>query len=122
MQGTIAMVQEGKLWFKLVRWKIHCEPNQGRPFQRNNARGNGVAGNVGAPNRGGMINPGQVENPSSATQGTRFPTLDDDVDVSTENVLELNEDLMDEYHDVHEMHKRLYNTTTLLTLMLTIRK
>ncbi|GKA17611.1 retrovirus-related pol polyprotein from transposon TNT 1-94 [Tanacetum coccineum] len=35
--------------------------NQGRPFQRNNARGNGVAGNVGAPNRGGMINPGQVK-------------------------------------------------------------
>ncbi|GKA31058.1 retrovirus-related pol polyprotein from transposon TNT 1-94 [Tanacetum coccineum] len=30
------------------------------PFQRNN-RGNGVAGNVGAPNRGGMINPGQVK-------------------------------------------------------------
>ncbi|GKC92019.1 hypothetical protein Tco_1157461, partial [Tanacetum coccineum] len=27
---------------------------KGRPFQRNNARGNGVAGNVGAPNRGGM--------------------------------------------------------------------
>ncbi|GJV78069.1 integrase, catalytic region, zinc finger, CCHC-type containing protein [Tanacetum coccineum] len=35
--------------------------NQGRPFQRNNARGNGVAGNVGAPNRGGMINPGQAK-------------------------------------------------------------
>ncbi|GJY49454.1 retrovirus-related pol polyprotein from transposon TNT 1-94 [Tanacetum coccineum] len=35
--------------------------NQGRPFQRNNARGNGVAGNVGAQNRGGMINPGQAK-------------------------------------------------------------
>ncbi|GKD73531.1 hypothetical protein Tco_1331813 [Tanacetum coccineum] len=28
---------------------------------RNNARGNGVAGNVGAQNRGGMINPGQAK-------------------------------------------------------------
>ncbi|GJS64340.1 integrase, catalytic region, zinc finger, CCHC-type containing protein [Tanacetum coccineum] len=35
--------------------------NQGRPFQRNNARGNGVAGNVGGQNRGGMINPGQAK-------------------------------------------------------------
>ncbi|GKB17632.1 integrase, catalytic region, zinc finger, CCHC-type containing protein [Tanacetum coccineum] len=42
-------------------WKITNATNQGRPFQRNNARGNGVAGNVGAPNRGGMINPGQVK-------------------------------------------------------------
>ncbi|GJS64338.1 integrase, catalytic region, zinc finger, CCHC-type containing protein [Tanacetum coccineum] len=31
------------------------------PFQRNNARGNGVAGNVGGQNRGGMINPGQAK-------------------------------------------------------------
>ncbi|GKA40243.1 retrovirus-related pol polyprotein from transposon TNT 1-94 [Tanacetum coccineum] len=30
-------------------------------FQRNNARGNGVAGNVGGQNRGGMINPGQAK-------------------------------------------------------------
>ncbi|GKG11150.1 integrase, catalytic region, zinc finger, CCHC-type containing protein, partial [Tanacetum coccineum] len=35
--------------------------NQGRPFQRNNARGNGVAGNIGAQNRGGMTNPGQAK-------------------------------------------------------------
>ncbi|GJZ33387.1 putative ribonuclease H-like domain-containing protein [Tanacetum coccineum] len=57
-----AMVQgRGKLWFKMS-WKIQWDSNQGRPpFQRNNARGNGVAGNVGAPNRGGMINPGQVK-------------------------------------------------------------
>ncbi|GJR25432.1 hypothetical protein Tco_1101664, partial [Tanacetum coccineum] len=32
--------------------------NQGKPFQRNNARGNVVAGNVGSQNRGGIINPG----------------------------------------------------------------
>ncbi|GJS94319.1 hypothetical protein Tco_0801287, partial [Tanacetum coccineum] len=33
--------------------------NQGRPFQRNNARGNVVAGNVGGQNRVGNMNPGQ---------------------------------------------------------------
>ncbi|GJR24399.1 putative reverse transcriptase domain-containing protein [Tanacetum coccineum] len=60
LQGTKAMVQDGKSWFKML-----CEDTmqliQGRPFQRNNTRGNGVAGNVGAQNRGGMINPGQAK-------------------------------------------------------------
>ncbi|GJV06856.1 hypothetical protein Tco_1344512 [Tanacetum coccineum] len=32
--------------------------NQGRPFQRNNARGNVVAGNAGGQNRDGNVNPG----------------------------------------------------------------
>ncbi|GJV04796.1 retrovirus-related pol polyprotein from transposon TNT 1-94 [Tanacetum coccineum] len=35
--------------------------NQGRPFQRNNARGNVVAGNVGGQNRVGNMNPGQAK-------------------------------------------------------------
>ncbi|GJX37746.1 retrovirus-related pol polyprotein from transposon TNT 1-94 [Tanacetum coccineum] len=35
--------------------------NQGRPFQRNNARGNIVAGNVGGQNRVGNMNPGQAK-------------------------------------------------------------
>ncbi|GJR59703.1 retrovirus-related pol polyprotein from transposon TNT 1-94 [Tanacetum coccineum] len=43
-----------------VRRKINAK-TQGRPFQRNNTRGNGVAGNVGGQNRGGMINPGQAK-------------------------------------------------------------
>ncbi|GJZ58800.1 retrovirus-related pol polyprotein from transposon TNT 1-94 [Tanacetum coccineum] len=55
--------------------------NQGRPFQRNNARGNVVAGNVGGQNRGGNVNPGE--------QVTNF---DDDVDESPENDLALNVD------------------------------
>ncbi|GJU11248.1 retrovirus-related pol polyprotein from transposon TNT 1-94 [Tanacetum coccineum] len=55
-----AMVQDGKVVVQDVRGRYNAT-NQGRPFQRNNARGNGVAGNVGAPNRGGMINPGQVK-------------------------------------------------------------
>ncbi|GKA63548.1 retrovirus-related pol polyprotein from transposon TNT 1-94 [Tanacetum coccineum] len=55
-----AMVQDGKVVVQDIRGRYNAT-NQGRPFQRNNARGNGVAGNVGAPNRGGMINPGQVK-------------------------------------------------------------
>ncbi|GJW32322.1 retrovirus-related pol polyprotein from transposon TNT 1-94 [Tanacetum coccineum] len=55
-----AMVQEGKVVVQDVRGRYNAT-NQGRPFQRNNARGNGVAGNVGAQNRGGMINPGQAK-------------------------------------------------------------
>ncbi|GKA47945.1 retrovirus-related pol polyprotein from transposon TNT 1-94 [Tanacetum coccineum] len=35
--------------------------NVGRPFQRNNARGNVVAGNVGGQNRVGNMNPGQAK-------------------------------------------------------------
>ncbi|GJV01873.1 retrovirus-related pol polyprotein from transposon TNT 1-94 [Tanacetum coccineum] len=54
------MVQDGKVVVQDVRGRYNAT-NQGRPFQRNNARGNGVAGNVGAQNRGGMINPGQAK-------------------------------------------------------------
>ncbi|GJS16702.1 hypothetical protein Tco_0411174 [Tanacetum coccineum] len=35
--------------------------NQGRPFQRNNARGNAGAGNAGGQNRVGNVNPGQAK-------------------------------------------------------------
>ncbi|GJW64648.1 retrovirus-related pol polyprotein from transposon TNT 1-94 [Tanacetum coccineum] len=55
-----AMVQDGKVVVQDVRGRYNAT-NQGRPFQRNNTRGNGVAGNVGAQNRGGMINPGQAK-------------------------------------------------------------
>ncbi|GJZ06986.1 retrovirus-related pol polyprotein from transposon TNT 1-94, partial [Tanacetum coccineum] len=55
-----AMVQDGKVVVQDVRGRYNAT-NQGRPFQRNNARGNGVAGNVGGQNRGGMINPGQAK-------------------------------------------------------------
>ncbi|GJV94001.1 retrovirus-related pol polyprotein from transposon TNT 1-94 [Tanacetum coccineum] len=40
------MVQDGKVVVQDVRGRYNAN-NQGRPFQRNNARGNGVAGNVG---------------------------------------------------------------------------
>ncbi|GJW88689.1 hypothetical protein Tco_0164029, partial [Tanacetum coccineum] len=52
------------------------------PFQRNNARGNGVAGNVGAQNRGGMINPGQgkVINVDHVFEADECDAFDSDVD------------------------------------------
>ncbi|GJT92982.1 retrovirus-related pol polyprotein from transposon TNT 1-94 [Tanacetum coccineum] len=55
-----AMVQDGKVVVQDVRGRYNAN-NQGRPFQRNNARGNGVAGNVGGQNRGGIINHGQAK-------------------------------------------------------------
>ncbi|GKF76951.1 hypothetical protein Tco_0229421, partial [Tanacetum coccineum] len=54
------MVQDGKVMVQDVRGRYNAN-NQGRPFQRNNTRGNGVAGNVGGQNRGGIINPGQAK-------------------------------------------------------------
>ncbi|GKC90376.1 retrovirus-related pol polyprotein from transposon TNT 1-94, partial [Tanacetum coccineum] len=92
-----AMVQDGKVVVQDVRGRYNAT-NQGRPFQRNNARGNGVEGNVGAPNRGGMINPGQEngavldEEQSLFLAGEQVTNVDDDVDDSTENDLALNVD------------------------------
>ncbi|GKG40993.1 retrovirus-related pol polyprotein from transposon TNT 1-94, partial [Tanacetum coccineum] len=51
-----ATVQDGRV----VVQDVHTN-NQGKPFQRNNARGNVVAGNVGGQNRGGIINHGQAK-------------------------------------------------------------
>ncbi|GJS10125.1 hypothetical protein Tco_0366921 [Tanacetum coccineum] len=81
-----AMIQDGKVVVQDVRGRNSATNqgrtfNQGRPFQKNNARGNGVAGNVGAQNRGGMINPGE-----------QVTNVDDDVDDSQENDLALNVD------------------------------
>ncbi|GJR98681.1 retrovirus-related pol polyprotein from transposon TNT 1-94 [Tanacetum coccineum] len=110
-----AMVQDGKVVVQDVRGRYNAT-NQGRPFQRNNARGNGVAGNVGAQNRGGMINhAGQIqdsdyfkdkmllmqaqesgavldEEQSLFLAGEQVTNVDDDVDDSTENDLALNVD------------------------------
>ncbi|GJY97971.1 hypothetical protein Tco_0514881 [Tanacetum coccineum] len=51
-----ATVQDGKVVVQDVRGRYNAT-NQGRPFQRNNARGNGLTGNVGAQNRGGITIP-----------------------------------------------------------------
>ncbi|GJV56821.1 retrovirus-related pol polyprotein from transposon TNT 1-94 [Tanacetum coccineum] len=53
-----ATVQDGRVVVQDVRGRYNAN-NQGRPFQRNNARGNVVAGNVGGQNRVGNMNPGQ---------------------------------------------------------------
>ncbi|GJR09155.1 hypothetical protein Tco_0791807 [Tanacetum coccineum] len=105
-----AMVQDGKVVVQDVRGRYNAT-NQGRPFQRNNARGNGVAGNVGGQNRGGMINPGQSkhsrQDATNASQdeaeqygcrnrslflaGEQVTNVDDDVEVFTlENDMGLN--------------------------------
>ncbi|GJR96232.1 retrovirus-related pol polyprotein from transposon TNT 1-94 [Tanacetum coccineum] len=55
-----ATVQDGRVVVQDVRGRFNGN-NQGIPFQRNNARGNIVAGNVGGQNRGGIINPGQAK-------------------------------------------------------------
>ncbi|GJR59236.1 hypothetical protein Tco_1501398 [Tanacetum coccineum] len=88
--------------FKNVVGKYNAN-NQGRPFQRNNARGNVVARNVGGQNRGGIINPGQakpikrmvqywMKNSRCFLQGEQVTNFDDDVDDSPENDLALNVD------------------------------
>ncbi|GKA59788.1 hypothetical protein Tco_0759101 [Tanacetum coccineum] len=63
-----AMVQDGKVVVQDVRGRYNAN-NQGRPFQRNNARGNVVAGNARGQTRDGNV--------------TNF---DDDVDDLTLNV------------------------------------
>ncbi|GJV85930.1 hypothetical protein Tco_1525828 [Tanacetum coccineum] len=56
---TVRLMQGVKFVVQDVRGRYNAN-NQGKPFQRNNARGNVVAGNVGGQNRGG-INPGQAK-------------------------------------------------------------
>ncbi|GKB75320.1 retrovirus-related pol polyprotein from transposon TNT 1-94, partial [Tanacetum coccineum] len=53
-----ATVQDDRVVVQDVRDRYNVN-NQGRQFQRNNARGNIVAGNVGGQNRVGNMNPGQ---------------------------------------------------------------
>ncbi|GJX91921.1 hypothetical protein Tco_0345247 [Tanacetum coccineum] len=65
-----ATVQDGRVVVQDVRGRYNAN-NQGKPFQRNNARGNVVAGNVG---------------------GEQVTNFDEDVDNSPKNDLALNVD------------------------------
>ncbi|GKF49285.1 hypothetical protein Tco_0142536, partial [Tanacetum coccineum] len=117
------MVQDGKVVVQDVRGRYNAN-NQGRPFQRNNARGNSVAGNVEgqsdfkdkmllmqAQESGAVLD----EEQSLFLAGEQVTNVDDD---SPENDLALNMDHVleadecdafdsdvdeDEYHEVHEM-------------------
>ncbi|GJV92251.1 hypothetical protein Tco_1540064 [Tanacetum coccineum] len=55
-----ATVQDDRVVVQDVRGRYNVN-NQGRPFQRNNARGNVEARNVGGQNRDGNVNPGQAK-------------------------------------------------------------
>ncbi|GKC73049.1 integrase, catalytic region, zinc finger, CCHC-type containing protein [Tanacetum coccineum] len=55
-----ATVQDGRVVVQDVRGRYNAN-NQGRPFQRNTARGNVVAGNAGGQNRDGNVNLGQAK-------------------------------------------------------------
>ncbi|GJZ58006.1 retrovirus-related pol polyprotein from transposon TNT 1-94 [Tanacetum coccineum] len=55
-----ATVQDDRVVVQDVRGRYNAN-NQGRPFQRNNARGNVVAGNARGQNRDGNVNPGQAK-------------------------------------------------------------
>ncbi|GKD73299.1 hypothetical protein Tco_1331581, partial [Tanacetum coccineum] len=103
-----ATVQDGRVVVQDVCGRYNAN-NQGRPFQRNNARGNVVARNVGVLD----------EEQSLFLAGEQVTNFDEDVDNSPENDLALNMDHvfeadecdafdsdvnnMDEYHEVHEM-------------------
>ncbi|GJS56979.1 retrovirus-related pol polyprotein from transposon TNT 1-94 [Tanacetum coccineum] len=107
-------------------WKEYNANNQGRPFQRNNARGNGVAGNVGGQNRGGIINPGQAKpikllqgkmllmaSPESGAVLSEEPSVSflaensvTSYDSNTPSEVQDHDTFvnhLDEYHEVHEM-------------------
>ncbi|GKA90175.1 hypothetical protein Tco_0811987 [Tanacetum coccineum] len=98
-----ATVQDDRVVVQDVRGRYNAN-NQGRPFQRNNARGN-----AGGQNRGGNVNPdyfkdkmlpmqaqenGAVldEEQSLFLAGEQVTNFDDDVDDSLENDLALNMD------------------------------
>ncbi|GJW76585.1 retrovirus-related pol polyprotein from transposon TNT 1-94 [Tanacetum coccineum] len=85
--GGPVLVQQGpdgKVVVQDVRGRYNAN-NQGRPFQRNNARGNGVAGNE----REQVL---VVTEQSLFLAGEQVTNIDDDVDDSTENDLALNVD------------------------------
>ncbi|GJU86488.1 retrovirus-related pol polyprotein from transposon TNT 1-94 [Tanacetum coccineum] len=104
-----ATVQDGRVVVQDVRGRYNAN-NQGKPFQRNNTRGNVVAGNVRGQNRGGIINPGPArpikcyncnglghiarelldEEQSLFLAGEQVTNFDEDVDNSPENDLALN--------------------------------
>ncbi|GKA15132.1 retrovirus-related pol polyprotein from transposon TNT 1-94 [Tanacetum coccineum] len=109
--STENLIENGRVVVQDVRGRYNAN-NQGRPFQRNNARGNVVAGNAGGQNRGGNVNPGQAkpikcyncnglghiarelldEEQFLFLAGEQVTNFDDDVDDPPEKDLALNVD------------------------------
>ncbi|GJR63382.1 hypothetical protein Tco_1505544 [Tanacetum coccineum] len=92
-----ATVQDGRVVVQDVRGRYNAN-NQGRPFQRNNARGNVEARNAGGQNRDGNVNPVKL-NPLILDEeqllflaGEQVTNFDDDVDDPNEKDLALNVD------------------------------
>ncbi|GJT90284.1 retrovirus-related pol polyprotein from transposon TNT 1-94 [Tanacetum coccineum] len=106
-----ATVQDGRVVVQDVRGR-YIANNQGRPFQRNNARGNVEAGNAGGQNKVGNVNPSQAkpikcyncnglghiarefldEEQLLFLAGEQVTNFDDDVDDPPEQDLALNVD------------------------------
>ncbi|GJR66792.1 hypothetical protein Tco_0012857 [Tanacetum coccineum] len=112
-----ATVQDGRVVVQDVRGRYNAN-NQGRPFQRNNARGNVVARNAGGQNRGGNVTnfDDDVDDPPEKDlalnvdhifEADQCDAFDSDVDeapnIQTITVHDTFVDHMDEYHEVHEM-------------------
>ncbi|GJY44556.1 hypothetical protein Tco_0432769 [Tanacetum coccineum] len=77
MERNKATVQDGRVMVQGVHGRYNAN-NQGRPFQRNNARANVVAGNVGAQESGAVLD----EEQSLFLAGEQVTNVDDDVDDS----------------------------------------
>ncbi|GJR21508.1 hypothetical protein Tco_0970035 [Tanacetum coccineum] len=60
-QHEVHVMRTEMMMERMVRGRLLCEYNQGRPFQRNTARGNVVAGNAEGQNRDGNVNLGQAK-------------------------------------------------------------
>ncbi|GKB68361.1 hypothetical protein Tco_0929773, partial [Tanacetum coccineum] len=84
----VKLNRDGKVVVQDVRGKIQCAIIRKDHFRETVHGGNGVAGNVGAQNRGGMIIPGQAKTHIRE----QVTNVDDDVDDLPENDLALNVD------------------------------
>ncbi|GJR94156.1 retrovirus-related pol polyprotein from transposon TNT 1-94 [Tanacetum coccineum] len=79
---TMLQFQDDRVVVQDVRGRYNAN-NQGRPFQRNNARGNVVARNAGGQNRDGNVNPGE--------QVTNFDDDVDDLALNVDHVFEADQ-------------------------------
>ncbi|GJZ60305.1 retrovirus-related pol polyprotein from transposon TNT 1-94 [Tanacetum coccineum] len=119
-----ATVQDGRVVVLDVRGRYNAN-NQGRPFQRNNARGNVVAGMEAVRTEEALLilpmENGAVldEEQSLFLAGEQVTNFDDDVDDSPENDLALNVDHIfeaDQYSTLMLMRLLMYKTHVMVNL------